>query len=302
MLDLIKINNKELFVRKRIASFIEKIFNYIGCRFEHDNIKRILYAEDSFKTNNEEKAKYAYDAYKYLLLNRKNPFTNRMLNTFFFIYFGHEIDLNVSLRLATRYFDFIDRSPIESAVDFHFISLEEMGCIPEEDKFVISFMFFNYILTKNDIPTIKFLHCDFERYVELKKINATKIDFYDYFFEVILRNKFQDKSYYKNLKEISLKDIYDVILADKEYIKDKFQIKHISVFGSFAKGLNRIDSDIDLLVSFSLDLTGEEKRKLADEFKNYYLNKFNRFIDVSEISEYLNDEFIKKLPYVKKIF
>lgn len=31
-------------------------------------------------------------------------------------------------------------------------------------------------------------------------------------------------------------------------------------------------------------------------------NKFNRFVDISEISEYLNDEFIKKTHYVKKIF
>ena len=32
------------------------------------------------------------------------------------------------------------------------------------------------------------------------------------------------------------------------------------------------------------------------------INKFSRFVDISEISEYLNDEFIKKTHYVKKIF
>ena len=64
----------------------------------------------------------------------------------------------------------------------------------------------------------------------------------------------------------------------------------------------RLDSDIDLLASFSLDLTSNEINKLVREFEKHYFNKFNRFVDISEISEYLNDEFIKKTHYVKKIF
>lgn len=114
--------------------------------------------------------------------------------------------------------------------------------------------------------------------------------------------KVQDKSYYENLKELSLKDIYKVFKEDEKHIKPNYAIKHLSVFGSFAKEINRIDSDIDLLAKISLDLTSEEKRKKIDELKKHYMNKFCRFIDISEISEYLDDEFIKKIPYVKRNF
>ena len=92
------------------------------------------------------------------------------------------------------------------------------------------------------------------------------------------------------------------IKDDEEFIKKNYSIKNLSVFGSFAKQINRIDSDIDLLISFSLDLTSNEKRELVGQIKSRYFNKFNRFIDISEISEYLDDEFVRKIPYVKKIF
>ena len=299
-----KFENKELYVRKVLVSFIEDVFNFLGYNLEHDRIKKVLYAEDSFKSIDEEKIKRVYDAYIYLVFNAKNPLTNRILNTFFYIYFGKEIDTNISLRIASKFFDFIDKPIIESATDFHICVFNEIEFINEEDKLIISLIFFNYFLIKNDIPTIRMMVSDLESYLEKKKEyeKGNKISLYQFFFELIDKAKVQDKSYYQNLKELTLQDIYKTLKEDEEFIKKNYSIKHLSVFGSFAKQINRIDSDIDLLASFSLDLTSNEKKEIVVQFKNHYFNKFSRFIDVSEISEYLDDEFIKRIPYVKKIF
>ncbi len=303
-INLEKFKSKELFVRKMLASFIEKLFNFLGYNLEHDRVKKVLYAEDSFKSNDEEKIKRAYDAYIFIALNSKNPLTNQILNTFFYIYFGKEIDTNVSLRIATKFFNYVDKPVIESAVDFHIDVFNEIDCASDEDKLVISLIFFNYMLLKNEIPSTRFISSDLREYLERKKeyINDNKVSLYEFFFELIVNEKVQDLSYYQNLRELSVKEVYQGLKEDEEYIKTNFEIKHLSIFGSFAKEINRIDSDIDLLVEISLDLTSDEKRKKIGEFKKHYFNKFNRFIDVSEISEYLNDEFIKKIPYVKKIF
>ena len=299
-----KFENKELYVRKVLVSFIEDVFNFLGYNLEHDRIKKVLYAEDSFKSIDEEKIKRVYDAYIYLVFNAKNPLTNRILNTFFYIYFGKEIDTNISLRIASKFFDFIDKPIIESATDFHICVFNEIEFINEEDKLIISLIFFNYFLIKNDIPTIRMMVSDLESYLEKKKEyeKGNKISLYQFFFELIDKVKVQDKSYYQNLKELTLQDIYKTLKEDEEFIKENYSIKHLSVFGSFAKQINRIDSDIDLLASFSLDLTSNEKKEIVVQFKNHYFNKFSRFIDISEISEYLDDEFIKRIPYVKKIF
>lgn len=299
-----KFENKELYVRKVLVSFIEDVFNFLGYNLEHDRIKKVLYVEDSFKSIDEEKIKRVYDAYIYLVFNAKNPLTNRILNTFFYIYFGKEIDTNISLRIASKFFDFIDKPIIESATDFHICVFNEIDFINEEDKLIISLIFFNYFLIKNNIPTIRMMVSDLESYLEKKKEyeKGNKISLYQFFFELIDKAKVQDKSYYQNLRELTLQDIYKTLKEDEEFIKKNYSIKHLSVFGSFAKQINRIDSDIDLLASFSLDLTSNEKKEIVVQFKNHYFNKFSRFIDVSEISEYLDDEFIKRIPYVKKIF
>lgn len=299
-----KFENKELYVRKVLVSFIEDVFNFLGYNLEHDRIKKVLYAEDSFKSIDEEKIKRVYDAYIYLVFNAKNPLTNRILNTFFYIYFGKEIDTNISLRIASKFFDFIDKPIIDSATDFHICVFNEIDFINEEDKLIISLIFFNYFLIKNNIPPIRMMVSDLESYLEKKKEyeKGNKISLYQFFFELIDKAKVQDKSYYQNLKELTLQDIYNTLKEDEEFIKKNYSIKHLSVFGSFAKQINRIDSDIDLLASFSLDLTSNEKKEIVVQFKNHYFNKFSRFIDVSEISEYLDDDFIKRIPYVKKIF
>lgn len=303
-LNLNKFKNKEILVRKILAGFIEKLFNYLGYNLNHDRVKKVLYGEDSFNNNDEEKIKRAYDALIYLLTNAKNPLTHKILNTFFYIFFGKEIDSNVALRIVTKFFGYVDKPVIESAVDFHIDVFNEIDCANEEDRLIISLILFNYFLVKNDIPATQFLSSDLKAYAELKEkyMKGDKLPLYQFFLELINNEKVQDKSYYQNLKVLTLKDIYKVLKDDEEFIKKNYSIKHLSVFGSFAKQINRIDSDIDLLVSFSLDLTSNEKRELVGQIKNRYFNEFNRFIDISEISEYLDDEFIRKIPYVKKIF
>lgn len=303
-LNLSKFKNKEILVRKILAGFIEKLFNYLGYNLKHDRVKKVLYGEDSFNSNTEERIKRAYDGLIYLLTNSKNPLTNKILNTFFYIFFNKEIDSNVALRIVTKFFEYIDKPVIESSVDFHIDVFNEIDCANEEDRLIISLIMFNYFLVKNDIPATQFLSSDLKSYSELKEeyMKGDKLPLYQFFLELVNNEKVQDKTYYQNLKVLTLKDIYKVLKDDEEFIKKNYSIKHLSVFGSFAKQINRIDSDIDLLISFSLDLTSNEKRELVGQIKSRYFNKFNRFIDISEISEYLDDEFVRKIPYVKKIF
>lgn len=49
-------------------------------------------------------------------------------------------------------------------------------------------------------------------------------------------------------------------------------------------------------------MTDAEKEEVSKEFKDYYFKKLNRFVDLNEISETLNDDFIKETTNVRKIF
>ena len=168
-LNLSKFKNKEILVRKILAGFIEKLFNYLGYKLNHDRVKKVLYGEDSFNSNTEERIKRAYDGLIYLLTNSKNPLTNKILNTFFYIFFNKEIDSNVALRIVTKFFEYIDKPVIESSVDFHIDVFNEIDCANEEDRLIISLIMFNYFLAKNDIPATQFLSSDLKSYSELKE-------------------------------------------------------------------------------------------------------------------------------------
>ena len=80
----------------------------------------------------------------------------------------------------------------------------------------------------------------------------------------------------KNISEIE-----KVLRIHKKILKDKFQIDKIGLFGSYVRGENNINSDIDILVEF------EENADFG----------FIRFI---EIENYLSELLGVKVDLVEK--
>jgi predicted nucleotidyltransferase len=92
----------------------------------------------------------------------------------------------------------------------------------------------------------------------------------------------------------------DAISTLKEYeklIRDKFGVKRIGIFGSFSRGEEREDSDLDVLVVF------EEGQKTFDNYmdlKFYLEDLFGREVDlVTEraLKPQLKDIIMKEVVY-----
>ena len=64
----------------------------------------------------------------------------------------------------------------------------------------------------------------------------------------------------------------------------------------------RLDSDVDLLIQYNLDILEDEIEKITEELKEYLYKYFERYIDIHCMSEYINDEFIKNARKITKIF
>ncbi|MBU0657177.1 MAG: nucleotidyltransferase family protein [Gammaproteobacteria bacterium] len=47
-------------------------------------------------------------------------------------------------------------------------------------------------------------------------------------------------------------DVYRILADHKGELTEKFHVKSLSVFGSVSKGVDRPDSDIDILVSYHI--------------------------------------------------
>jgi hypothetical protein len=85
-----------------------------------------------------------------------------------------------------------------------------------------------------------------------------------------------------------LEDIKNILKAHKKELQEKYHVKDIALFGSYVKGKQTPDSDIDILVEFEKPITLIQFLKL----ENY----------LSELLGLKVDLVVKKSlkPYIKK--
>lgn len=288
----------ELIVRKKVARFIEKYFRFLGHDFRHDLFKQIVYSEEMYKTPLEERIKNYYDAYYYLLNNYKNPLSKSILKKFFYIINEKEPENDMITRLATLFFNLNNLPPFERAVDFCFESYRLMPEFGEKERLIISLMFYNLCLAKGNIAINSFLEKD---YKEIEVRISNKNELFKYLISAINNNKTQKKNDYRELEIISFSQIY-YIFKNEQKILEAYGIRHLFIFGSYAKNAERVDSDVDLLVIMNQDLTNKEKEDNLMVLSDMFYKKTKHFVDFMEISDYLNDTIIKELNDVNKLF
>ena len=293
--------NKELLVRKKISRFIERLFQYQKVDISHERYKQIVYGEVGIDSSLEEKIKRYYDAYLFLLNNYQNPFTDDLLKRFFYLMFLKEIPHDLSIRLITSFFKIMGEPNIHHAIGFHLQAYKDIVELNEEDTVFFTLMLLNFSLLRCQVPTIVIM--DVHRYLFYKNkyLDSGDESIYQYLLDIIMNNTVQNKSYYKNLIPLTLDDVYQTLLNDKDLLKE-YGIKHLVIFGSFVKGSNRIDSDIDLMVEFNPGIADKEKQDNFKFLSKYYFTKFHRFIDFTEIDTYLNDVVIKQVNRIKNVF
>ncbi len=92
-------------------------------------------------------------------------------------------------------------------------------------------------------------------------------------------------------------DVLRLLRENENHIIESFGVKKIGLFGSFARGEGRIDSDIDVLVEF------REGQKTFDnymELKFYLEDLFKRDVDLvleTSIKPRLKDYILKEAVY-----
>lgn len=301
MIDITKYANKELFVRKKIASFIEKILRYFGNDIRHDTFKAVVYGEACAMTESEEIVKNYYDAYVYLLNNSKMVLSRDLLRKFFYIFGGVIADEALLTRISSTAFHTMNTPLIKKLVDMPIYIYKELADRPECERTMISLMFFNYYLVREGIPTIPFFKSDVREYISLRERENTEA-LEKFIFKIIENAKFQDKDYYENLKELDIVDIQKALLSEKDVLTNNYGIQHAYVYGSFTKGTARIDSDIDILFFFSCNLTYHEKNEIIELLSEHYFKAFNRYVDIQESGAYINNSLIKEISKYTMIF
>ncbi len=85
-------------------------------------------------------------------------------------------------------------------------------------------------------------------------------------------------------------EIIKVLQEDMPTLKSRFGVQSIGLFGSFAKGKNREDSDLDFLV--------EVEEPLVDNYFglwDFLENRFKKKIDLVRRGNHLSEQFLTRV-------
>ena len=115
-----------------------------------------------------------------------------------------------TINLSSKYFYLQDCPVIERAVRFHMLVFQELIEFEEKERIFISFMFFNYVLVKGDIPCVRILKKQYPSYLKARQsyIEGDEMKFIDYMIQLVLTSKFQKNLIIKNFVQFITKKLF----------------------------------------------------------------------------------------------
>ena len=84
--------------------------------------------------------------------------------------------------------------------------------------------------------------------------------------------------------------IIDTLKIEKQFLKDNFGVVTIALFGSYAKGVENKDSDVDFMVEFT-----EPSYSLLMGLYSYLENKLNSKIEIVRKGPHLSERFLNTI-------
>lgn len=82
-------------------------------------------------------------------------------------------------------------------------------------------------------------------------------------------------------------EIINSLQTDKQYLKDNFGVVSMALFGSYAKGLENADSDVDFLVEFK-----EPSYSFLMGLYSFLENKLKTKIEIVRKGPHVSERFL----------
>lgn len=86
-------------------------------------------------------------------------------------------------------------------------------------------------------------------------------------------------------------DCIRIISENRSFIEKEYGVKSITLFGSTARGDNRADSDVDILVEMP------PKMVMLYNLKNYLENILNSSVDLIRKHSHMSQKFLNQISH-----
>ena len=256
---------------------IAKIVFYIKkmCRqsIPKEKIDRIIKDEFNCLTDEEKKIKNFVNSLKLIFDNINQCFDNEILLQSYYLLTNSLLDTQVVDNLLKIYYENIDNSVYYLTSLIHLYIIENIKNRNIEYAFIISEFIF---LKKNKTLLIprEFI---FDSYNQI----VCKNDF-SKLIVLLFEMEYHIDNNYKCV--YNRNEIIEKIKLYKEYLIDTFYIRKLYLFGSFAKGTNNENSDVDFLVILDQSLINNERLEQINLIKEYLSELFECSVDVLDFT------------------
>ena len=98
-------------------------------------------------------------------------------------------------------------------------------------------------------------------------------------------------------EKLTINDILQILRQNKTFLEENFKVKRIGVFGSYVKGLQHSESDIDIIVQIGRPMGFVMFLKL-EKYLTELLGKRVDLLTFSSLKPYMKDKILREVKYV----
>ena len=264
---------------KHFYRFVEFVSKLLGKSLPHERFK--LIALDLYKAESKEEfeVKKLGDSYLYLLNNINQSLTTNVIkNTYYLLTESILEDEKIEKIIKTYYQNYDEGSHYLAAL-IHFAVLDNV----KEKKIEFAFMLSNYVMYKrkrNPFTPFKVIYDKY--FIAIRERNINKL------LKVFASMEGINKESKEN-PNLEFDYILHIIKENESLIKNKYHIKKLYLYGSYAKNVTNINSDLDLLIVYKDDVFNFERLSLNDKLKKYLSNQLQINVDLIDFRRALNE-------------
>ena len=264
---------------KIIINFIYLITKLSNMSIIQERVRKINYDEFKCITLQEKEIKRLSNSCDYLFHNMNQVFVEELLTQSYFLLTNELLEESIAKKMIEIYYKNIDVAPHSLATLLHLYIIHNIKKRNIEFAFLIS----NYIMLKKErwfLMPYEYCHNDYREAIENNDLSSLIRIFYD--IELVKKEK--------KPCSLTLEEVIKKVKTIKENLINEYNIDKLYLFGSFAKGKNTGNSDLDFTVVFNESLINKEKNEQMKVLKKYMSNEFNCDVDLLDFS-YAIDTF-----------
>lgn len=256
---------------------IHKFIYYIGIFTNHKipKAKIIQIANDEIQCLTEEEfyLKRLVNAFSHLINNVNQTFNSDIINQLYFLLTNQLLDEHILKELVCLYYANYDSSAHYLASLLHLFIIGNI----KQESIEFAFLISNYVMMKKKkgmLMLYEYAHLYYQRAIDTNQLSD-------------LIRVFCDIEYVKEdslLCKYSRNEMIQMIKKIKDELMDKYSVKKLYLFGSYAKGTNHQHSDVDFLVIFNEEMLHIERLEQIEVLKNYLKEWLECDIDILDFT------------------